>query len=116
MDRWEKCLEQLGCAGWLPLSLIENKRLRISIPLPSQQGQSHHQRWVGQPRRVQDEIGIAINMTMADDQRARVVAKQLLLARQQRRVQVCSYGKRGSPQMVNAIWHAMKQIHTRRAE
>src|SRR6266702_6683080 len=55
-------------------------------------------------------------MTMAYDQRARIVAKQLLLARQQRRVQVCGYGKRGSPQMVDAVSHAMKQIHTRRAE
>src|SRR6266568_9436266 len=109
-------LEQLGCAGWLPLSLIENKRLRISIPFPSQQGQSHHQRRVGQTRRVQDEIGIASNMTMAYDQRARIVAKQLLLARQQRRVQVCGDGKRGCPQMVNAISHAMKQIRTGRAE
>src|SRR5258706_8013063 len=84
--------------------------------LHSQQGQSHHERWVGQTRRVQDEIGIARHLTMADDQRARVVANQHLLARQQSRVEVCCHGKRGSPQMVDAISHALKQIPTRRAE
>src|SRR5258707_15389042 len=84
--------------------------------LHSQQGQSHHERWVGQTRRVQDEIGIARHLTMADDQRARVVANQHLLARQQSRVEVCGHGKRGSPQMVDAISHALKQIPTRRAE
>src|SRR6266571_2502070 len=83
---------------------------------PSQQGQTHHQRWIGQLRRVQDEIGIASNMPMADDQRTRVVAKQHLLARQQRRVEVCGDGKRGSPQVVDAVRNVMKPIPTRRAE
>jgi len=84
--------------------------------LHSKQGQSHHQRWVGQLRRVQDEIGIASNLAMAYDKRARVVTKQQLLARQQRRVEVCGDGKSGSPEMVDAVSNAMKQVPTRRAE
>src|SRR6266849_818615 len=79
----------------------------------SQQGPSYHQRWVGQTRRVQDEIGIARHLPMADDQRTRVVAKQQLLAGQQSRVEVSGDGKRGSPQMVDAIRNVMQQIPTR---
>ena len=82
----------------------------------SKQGQSHHQRWVGQTRRVQHEIGIARHMPMAYDKRTRVVAQQQLLAGQQRRVEVCGDGKRGSPQMVDAIRNVIQQIPTRRAE
>src|SRR6266567_8533214 len=37
-------------------------------PVDSQQGQSHHQGWIGQTRRVQDEIGIARHASLADDQ------------------------------------------------
>jgi hypothetical protein len=59
---------------------------------------------------VQDEIGIARNMTMVDDKRTRVVAYQHLLAGKQRRVEVCGDGKSGGPEMVDAISHAMKQI------
>src|SRR5712691_6834812 len=55
-------------------------------------------------------------MPMSYDKRARVVANQHLLAGQQRRVEVCGDGKRGSPQMVDAIRNVMKQIPTRRAE
>src|SRR6266849_4693110 len=82
----------------------------------SQQGQSHHQRWVGQTWRVQDEIRIARHLPMAHHKRTRVVAKQQLLSRQQRRVEVCRHGKRGSPQVVDAVRYVMKQIHIRRAE
>ena len=32
MDRWEKCLSTIVVCGGLPLSLLENKRWRISIP------------------------------------------------------------------------------------
>jgi hypothetical protein len=39
--------------------------LNVCSLLHSQQGPSHHQRWVGQLRRVQDEIGIARHMSMA---------------------------------------------------
>src|SRR2546425_10626066 len=53
---------------------------------------------------------------MADDQRTRVVAKQHLLAGQQSRVEIGGDGKRGSPQMVDAIRNVMQQIPTRRAE
>src|SRR5947209_1751061 len=84
--------------------------------LHSQQRQSHHQRWVEEMRRLQDKIGVASNLPMAYDKRTRVVANQHLLARQQRRVEVCGEGKRGSPQMVDTISNAMKQIHTRRTE
>jgi hypothetical protein len=52
---------------------------------------------------VQDEIGIASNLPMADDKRTRVVAKQHLLARQQRRLEVCDHGKSGSLQMVDTV-------------
>src|SRR6266487_4992726 len=48
--------------------------------LLSKQGQSHHQRWVGQTRWVQHEIGIAKNMTVAYDKRACAFANQQLLA------------------------------------
>src|SRR5713226_1117267 len=65
---------------------------------------------------MQDEIGIARHMTIAYDNRARVVAHQQLLAGQQRRVEVCGDGKRGSPQMVDAIRNVIQQIPTRRAE
>jgi len=82
----------------------------------SQQGQSYHQRWVGQLWRVQDEIGVASNLPMAYNKRTRVVARQQLLARQQSRVEVCGDGKRGSPQMVDAVRNVIKQIPTRRSE
>src|SRR5271167_2852086 len=55
-------------------------------------------------------------MAMADDKRARVVAKQHLLAGQQRRLEVCGDGKRGSPQMVDAVRNVIQPIPTRRAE
>jgi hypothetical protein len=67
-------------------------------------------------RRVQDEIGIARHLPMADDQRTHVVAKQHPLAGQQSRVEVCGDGNRGSPQMVDAVRNVIKQIPTRRSE
>jgi hypothetical protein len=71
---------------------------------------------VGQLRWVQDEIGSASYLPMADAQRTRFVAKQQLLAGQQSRVEVCGDGKRGSPQMVDAVRNVIQQIPTRRAE
>src|SRR5947209_7152227 len=80
-----------------------------NLYLRSQQGQSHHQRWVGQTWRVQEEIGIARNMPVAYDKRTRVVSKQQLLARQKRRREVCGHRKRSSPQVVDAVRNVMQQ-------
>ena len=45
---------------------------------------------------------------MADDPRARVVAQQQMLARQQRRVEVRGDEKRGRPQMVDDVRNVMQ--------
>src|SRR5579863_2247010 len=106
------------CTGeepWIALGNFRNAWYGYAL-FHSQQGQSHHERWVSQMRRVQDKVGIARNMPMAYDKRTCIVANQHLLARQQRRLEVRGGGKSGCPQVVDTISNAMKQVQTRRAE
>jgi hypothetical protein len=66
--------------------------------------------------RVQDEIGITRNMTIAYDKWTCAVAQQQILTRQQIRLEVCGHRESSSQQMIDPIRNAIESIQTGQAE